>query len=132
MAVALMFAFAGRYGYFGDELYFVAAGSHPDWGYADQRAIIPLLTVTMERLFPGSLVALRTPSILTYGVGRCWPRSWPASWKGDRRSRAFTTAAFVPAFASMFRNLNTIGLDILGRTLLTLLLLRWLRRSRWW
>ncbi|MFC7752020.1 hypothetical protein [Tsukamurella soli] len=32
---------ACRYHLFGDELYFVAAGRHPAWSYADQGPMIP-------------------------------------------------------------------------------------------
>ncbi|SFT65713.1 Dolichyl-phosphate-mannose-protein mannosyltransferase [Actinopolyspora lacussalsi subsp. righensis] len=127
VAVAVMFAFAGRYGYFGDELYFVIAGTNPAWGYADQQPVVPLLAAAMEWLFPGSLIALRAPSILAFGLGAVVAALVAREVGGDRRAQAFTATAFVLAFASMYRNLNTIGLDILGWTLLTLLLLRWVR-----
>ncbi|SDK09557.1 Dolichyl-phosphate-mannose-protein mannosyltransferase [Actinopolyspora mzabensis] len=130
VAVAVMFAFAGRYGYFGDELYFVIAGANPAWGYADQQPLVPFLAVTMEWLFPGSLVALRAPSILAFGLGAVVAALVARELGGDRRAQAFTTTAFVLSLASMYRNLNTIGLDILGWSLLTLLLLRWLRTHR--
>ncbi|SDP28088.1 Dolichyl-phosphate-mannose-protein mannosyltransferase [Actinopolyspora xinjiangensis] len=67
--VALVFALVcvlttGRYGYFGDELYFLAAGHHPAFGYADQPPGVPLLARAMQSLFPDSLVGLRAPSLL--------------------------------------------------------------------
>ncbi|WP_017974783.1 ArnT family glycosyltransferase [Actinopolyspora halophila] len=55
---------ASRYGYFGDELYFLAAGDHPAPGYVDQPPGVPLVARAMQTLFPDSLVALRLPSLL--------------------------------------------------------------------
>ena len=36
----LHLATASRYGYFGDELYFMACGEHLDWGYVDQPPLV--------------------------------------------------------------------------------------------
>ena len=41
--LALHLAFANRYDLFRDELYFIVCGQHPQFGYADQPPLIPLL-----------------------------------------------------------------------------------------
>lgn len=50
---------AGNYGWHIDELYFLAASRHPDWGYVDFPPLVPLLAGADQALFPNSLVALR-------------------------------------------------------------------------
>lgn len=60
---AVLLVRAGRYGYGGDELYFIAAGRHPSAGYADQGPVVPLLAALADRMAPGSLVALRIPVV---------------------------------------------------------------------
>ncbi len=61
---ALLLVTAGRYGYHRDELYFLRAGAEPAFGYVDQPPLTPLLAHALDVVFPGSLVALRTPSAL--------------------------------------------------------------------
>ena len=49
---ALLVAFAHGYGYHRDELYFLAAGRHLDWSYADQGPLTPLIARLMSRSPP--------------------------------------------------------------------------------
>jgi len=54
----------GRYGYFRDELWYIACSEHLDWGYVDQPPLIAV-TVRLSRiLFGDSLQALRLPATL--------------------------------------------------------------------
>lgn len=56
---ALHMLFNGRYGYFADELYYLACSHHLDWGYVDQAPLIAVIT-WFERVTLGdSLRALR-------------------------------------------------------------------------
>jgi hypothetical protein len=61
---AVLVAFAPRYGYHRDELYFLEAGRHLAWGYPDQPPFVPLLAWLMNDLAPGSVTVLRLPSAI--------------------------------------------------------------------
>src|SRR5271166_6590378 len=47
-----------HYGFFGDELYFIVCGQHPQWNYVDQPPVAPLLAAASQAFGP-SLVLLR-------------------------------------------------------------------------
>ena len=44
----ILVVFASGYGYHRDELYFLAAGDHLDWAYADQGPVTPLIARAMS------------------------------------------------------------------------------------
>ncbi len=55
---------ASRYGYFGDELYFLACGEHLDWGYVDQPPFIGLVSWLLRHTLGTSLLAMRSISAI--------------------------------------------------------------------
>jgi hypothetical protein len=56
----LVHLYAGRhYGYFVDELYYLACSRHLDWGYVDQPPLIAVITWLARSLLGDSLPALR-------------------------------------------------------------------------
>ncbi|CAN5733591.1 glycosyltransferase family 39 protein [soil metagenome] len=55
----LHFIFNSNYGYFRDELYFIACGEHLAWGYPDHAPMVALMAKTSRVLFGDSLFAIR-------------------------------------------------------------------------
>ena len=56
----LVYFYSGRhYGYFVDELYYLACSRHMDWGYVDQPPLIALITWLWRSMFGQSLAAIR-------------------------------------------------------------------------
>src|SRR5215213_6141481 len=53
------FLFNGGYGYFRDELYFLACGAHLDWGYVDHAPMIGLAAKVSRAVLGDSLFAIR-------------------------------------------------------------------------
>src|SRR5437899_8363514 len=49
----------GGYGYFRDELYFLACGDHLAWGYADTAPMVALVAKTSRAFFGDSLHSIR-------------------------------------------------------------------------
>jgi len=60
LAKLLVHLYAGRhYGYFVDELYYIACSKHLAWGYVDQPPLIALITWTVRAILGDSLPAIR-------------------------------------------------------------------------
>src|ERR1700689_4081335 len=62
----LLIQFAGinHYGFFRDELYYMACGEHLAWGYVDQPPLIALLAWISHHLLGNTIVSLRLMPVL--------------------------------------------------------------------
>jgi hypothetical protein len=139
IAGAVMLALAltsGRYGYHRDELYFIAAGAHPAWGYPDQPLLAPLLARAMDLLAPGSLLALRAPAIVASGVTTIVTGLLARELGGDRRSQALAAACWAAGAVCLVTGhfVTTTTYDVAATATLSLLIARVLRTrdDRWW
>jgi hypothetical protein len=62
------FVFNRNYGYFRDELYYLACGQHLDWGYVDQPPLIAVIARLSRVLFGDSLSSIRLFPALASGA----------------------------------------------------------------
>jgi len=125
-----------RYGFFRDELYYLACAHHLDWGYVDH----PPLSVFVAKLFTGllgeHLWALRLPGTLAamtiatlYGV-------IASRFGGDKTAQSLAAifGGFAPVIAVVTHLYSMNGLDIMLWAIAALL---WIdaqapeKRSRW-
>jgi 4-amino-4-deoxy-L-arabinose transferase-like glycosyltransferase len=126
---AVLVAFASGYGYHRDELYFVAAGDHLAWGYADQGPFTPLVARAMSELAPDSLTLLRLPSALAAGATVLLAGLLARELGGRRRAEWIAAACAAVAVVVLFTGhlLSTSTFDLLVWTALTWLVVRAVR-----
>jgi predicted membrane-bound mannosyltransferase len=76
----------GRYGYHGDELYFLECGRHLAFGYVDHPPLIPWIARLADAL-GGSIVVLRLPAIAagagTMALTALLVREWGGGWRAQ-------------------------------------------------
>ncbi|GAA4030999.1 glycosyltransferase family 39 protein [Allokutzneria multivorans] len=123
----VMLLFSGRYGFFGDELYFIAAGRELDWGYADQPPMLPLLALLMDNLFPGSVVGLRLPATLITTSGAIVAALLAREFGGGRGAQVATAGAYAFSGLALGRMLATSTVDPVLWAVVLLLVVRWVR-----
>ena len=64
----VLLLFAGAYGFHRDEMYFILAGRHPDFGYVDQPPLTPLLSAAAAWLLGVTPLAIRILPALAAGA----------------------------------------------------------------
>lgn len=126
---AALLAVSPGYGYHRDELYFLTAGRHLDWGYPDQPPITPLLARVATELFGDSLVGLRLPSALAAGLVVLLGGLIARELGGDRAAQALAAGAVaVSAYLlAVGHTLSTSTFDLLAWTALSWAVIRALR-----
>jgi 4-amino-4-deoxy-L-arabinose transferase-like glycosyltransferase len=93
LATGFLVLVSGGYGFHRDELYFIVAGRHPDFGYADQPPLTPLLSAVMTGVLGTTTFAIRLLPALAIGVVVLLTAAMAREMGGDRRSQ--TVAAVV-------------------------------------
>lgn len=129
LAAVLFAARAGRYPFGGDELYFIAAGHRPAFGYADQGPVVPLLAAAADLVAPGSPVALRLPAVLLTVAAILLSASTAREFGGGRWPQVLAAAAYAttPMAVTQSAMLSTFAVDVTLTALVAWLWIRWVR-----
>ena len=130
-AAVLLFA-ASRYGYFGDELYFLASGRRPVWGYADQGPVLPLLARAMDTIAPGSYLVLRLPAVALTVAATMLCADLARELGGGRAAQTLAAAGYAtsPFLLMQGAMLTTNAVDTALWVIITWLLVRWVQTRR--
>lgn len=97
LAIHLATTGAFGYGFFVDELYFLACSRHLDWGYVDMPPLFPILTAAVRHVFGESLLAIRLMPALA-GAGMVFLTGLLArDLGGGRLARGLSALAVVTA-----------------------------------
>jgi hypothetical protein len=125
-----------HYGFFRDELYFIACGDRPDWGYVDQPALIPLLASWSHAIFGDFLWGFRLLPMLVAAATVAASAEFTRVIGGGRFAQwlAGTCVLLAPIFllngtlffTDMFQPLTWLGLSW------ALVRLEQSEDERWW
>jgi hypothetical protein len=114
-ALVFFLATVPGYGWFRDELYYLACARHLDFGYVDHPPLVALLTAAMRALFGESLLAIRLlPSVA--GALTVWVvGELAATLGGGAAARLLAQLAVVvaPVYLSLFSILSMNSYDVL-------------------
>jgi MFS family permease len=128
----ILYCFAGpNYGYFRDELYYLACGEHPAWGYVDQPPLIGWIAWLLQHTIGTSLWALRLLPALA-GTVTIFLAGLLARELGGRRWAMFlaSLAALMAPVSLALSHLFTMNaFDPLLWTAIAYLIVRIIRRK---
>jgi hypothetical protein len=123
---ALYLIAAANYGYFRDELYYIACGEHPGWGYVDQPPLVCWVAWLLQHTIGTSLYALRLLPMLAH-AGTIILTAVLARDLGGKRWAMFLSSVSVlvaPIILGMTHFFTMNALDFLLWTLLAWVLVR--------
>ncbi|MEO9170929.1 MAG: glycosyltransferase family 39 protein [Candidatus Baltobacteraceae bacterium] len=131
----LHLATASRYGYFRDELYFIACSKHLAWGYVDQPPLVAIAAY-FSAPFDYHLVALRFLPVLSASVATIAAAQIARELGGGRFAQFFTAVAvaLTPAYLLLGNVLTTTSFEALSWTLAAWCTIRIVRGGggTWW
>lgn len=111
--VALHLAIVSRYGFHGDELYFIECSKHLAFGYVDHPPMIAWLA-WLAAPFDHSIVVLRLPSILAGGATMYLTLRLVRDWKGGAWALIFSGLGilFAPVYLRMHSMLDIPAIEL--------------------
>ncbi|HEY6679554.1 MAG TPA: glycosyltransferase family 39 protein [Actinomycetota bacterium] len=124
--VTLLMAYAGRYGYHRDELYFLSCAKRMAWGFVDQPPVTPLIAKISQAIAPWSLVVLRMWPALFSAASIVLAALCAREFGAGRLGQTATAIALAiaPGILAGGHMLSTATLDITLWTAVTVLVLR--------
>jgi Dolichyl-phosphate-mannose-protein mannosyltransferase len=135
-AFGLEMAVSGRYGYVRDELYFLAAGHHPAFGYVDQPPLTPLLARIASAAGGDTLTGLRVLPALALAVLVAATAAMSRLLGAGRAGQllAALAAATCGEYLGAMHELTTTTPDFVFWAVTLLLVMRLLASQdpRWW
>ncbi len=125
---ALMLAFAGQYGLHRDEMYFIVAGRHPDFGYVDQPPFTPIVNALSVAVFGVSAFGDRILPTVVYAVVVLLGVRLAGEFGGGRLAQTIAAITVAGSGWIAVAHLNSTEVyDILGWTVFLLVVVRILR-----
>ena len=128
-SVLLHLAFLRSYGWFRDELYYVACGHHLDFGYVDHPPFVALVARLVTSIFGDSLAALRFVSAIV-GAAVIYLTGRLARELGGglfAQGLAAVCVLIAPVYLNLFHIFTMNGFDFLFWTLGALVVVRILK-----
>lgn len=128
-AILLHLPFLGRYGWFRDELYYVACGLRPAFGYVDHPPLVAWIARAVWEISGESHAALRLASVLA-GAAVVFLTGWLAREMGGGRfaqGLAAACALTAPVYLFVFHTFSMNSFDVLFWTLGALVVARIVR-----
>jgi Dolichyl-phosphate-mannose-protein mannosyltransferase len=126
LVLGLVYVFtAGRYDIFRNELYFIACGRHPAFGYADLPPVVPLVAAASQ-VFGVNVWVLRLPAVLAALVLIPLTAQLARTVGGDERAAwlAAIAVAIAPGLLALSSTLGPSAFEPVGWTLCAWLLAR--------
>ena len=121
----LILVTSGRYGIYGDELYYIACSKHLDFGYVDHPPVVDFMTLVSRWLFGENLLGLRLMSGLAGACTVLLSARLARILGGGAFAQALASLSicFAPAFPALssFFSMNPIDITLFTASLVLLL-----------
>jgi hypothetical protein len=115
-----------QYGFYGDELYYLACSKHLDFGYVDHPPLVALLTFITTWIFGETMISLRFLSGLAGAITVLLSSQIAKKFGGGKFAQALAalSVCFAPAFPALSSFFSMNPIDIMLCTLFIVLLLK--------
>jgi hypothetical protein len=127
--LAFQLATCAGYGYFRDELYYLANGRHLGWGYVEHPPLIGLVAAFVERVLGTSLFAVRLLPAIAHAATAALAAAIAREMGGRGQAQILAAAAVVasPIMLGLFSRFTMNAFDLVFWAALSWIVVRYLR-----